>query len=68
MGIPLKLADFEWVLYLIKNKVGLYAVSTFRSLINIRFQQHFTKDNKLNELDYKLFNKAVSKYTKHNFH
>ena len=59
MGIHLKLAPSNWVLYLIKNKVGLYAVSTLRSLINIRFKQHSTKDN---QLDCKDFNKSVSKY------
>ena len=48
MGIHLKMAAFKWVLYWIKNILGLYAVSTFRSLINIRFQQHSTKDNELN--------------------
>ena len=48
MGIHLKMAAFKWVLYWIKNILGLCAVSTFRSLINIRFQQHSTKYNKLN--------------------
>ena len=68
MGIHLKMAAFKWVLYWIKNILGLYAVSTFRSLIIIKFQQHSTNNNKLNELDCKEFNKPVSKYTTLNFH
>ena len=46
MGIHLQLAPFKWVLYSIKNKVGLYAVLIFRSLISVRFQQYSTTDYK----------------------
>ena len=43
VGIHLQLAPSKWVLYLIKNKEGLYAVSTFRSIINVKVPAAFYK-------------------------
>ena len=62
MGINVQLASSKWVLYLIRNKVGLYTVSTFKSIINDILQKTIN-----NELDSQEVNNLVSKCTKSNF-